>query len=228
MMPRPSVGEPTMPGRIVDELGTEWEPTVDGEVTIWRSYHSLWEPPEVFREPDGAPTPTIIAEVTGERIRSILIRWNEDTARLWWVEVPETSADPPAVNLVAYDTSDLAPGTIIDDAAFVSLPVTASMQVGAYRWWPSTGEVHQMYVAPERRRHGVAIGLGACAWAYAWLRGWPAQFTGGYRTDLGEALLEATEPWWSGRMGPRTHISPPMTPPERAEGLERRLLYPDR
>jgi GNAT superfamily N-acetyltransferase len=121
----------------------------------------------------------------------------------------------------------LAPGTVIDDHAFTSLPVRASMQAGAYRWWPSTGEVHQMYVAPEGRRQGVGIALGTFAWTYAWLRGWPAQFTGGYRTDLGEALLEVAKPWWSGRMGPRSHISPPMTPPERAQGLDRSLLEPD-
>jgi hypothetical protein len=207
-----------VPGRLVDEVGTEWEASVDGNSVCWRSYHPLWEPPEFFREPGGATPPGVIAEVVDDRVRSIVIRWNERTAKLWWVEVPETSADPPALNIVAYDAPVLAPGTIIDDSAFTSLPVQASMQVGAFRWWPSTGEVHQMYVAPGRRRQGVAIAIGMFTWVYGWLREWPAQYTGGYRTDLGEALLEGVKPYWSERMGPRTHISPPMTPPEQPEG----------
>jgi GNAT superfamily N-acetyltransferase len=214
-MPRPSVGEPSVAGRLVDEIGAEWEASVDGSRVRWRGFTPLWEPPEAFREPDGAPTPMVIAEVVDDRVRSIVVRWNEHTANLWWVEVPETSADPPALNIVAYDAPVLAPGSVIDDVAFTSLPVRADMQAGAYRWWPSTGEVHQMYVAPEGRRQGVGIALGTFAWTYAWLRDWPAQFTGGYRTDQGEAFLETTKPWWSGRMGPRTHISPPMTPMER-------------
>jgi GNAT superfamily N-acetyltransferase len=215
-MPRPSVGEPSVPGRLVDEIGAEWDRSVDGDVVTWRGYTPLWEPPEIFREPDGAPTPMVIAEVVDERVRSIVIRWNERTAKLWWVEVPETSADPPALNIVAYDAPLVAAGRVIDDPAFIALPVSASEQVGAYRWWPSTGEVHQMYVAPGSRRHGVAIALGTFAWTYAWLRDWPAQFTGGYRTDLGEELLETTKPYWHGRMGSRTHISPPMTPTDDA------------
>jgi GNAT superfamily N-acetyltransferase len=212
-MPRPSAGEPSVPGRLVDEIGSEWESTVEGDSVHWRGYSELWEPPEVFLESGDGPPPAVIAEVVGDRVRSIVVRWTERTAKLWWVEVPETSADPPALNIVAYDAPVLAPGSVIDDAGFTSLPVRASMQAGAYRWWPSTGEVHQMYVAPDGRRQGVGIALGTFAWTYAWLRGWPAQFTGGYRTDLGEALLETTKPWWSGRTGPRSHISPPMTPP---------------
>lgn len=226
-MPRPSAGKPSVPGRVVDELGSEWEPTVDGEVEKWRAYNQLWEPPAAFREPDGSPTPAVVAELVADRVRSIVVRWNERTATLWWVEVPETATEPPAMNIVAYDAPVLPAGTVIDDAAFSSLRVQASDQVGAYRWWPSTGEVHQMYVAPEGRRQGVGIALGMFAWSYAWLRGWPAQFTGGYRTELGEAFLDAADPWWSGRRGERTHISPPMTPRERAAGLDPRLLRPD-
>lgn len=214
-MPRPSVGDPSVPGRLVDEIGLEWEREDDGTTVRWRIYSELWEPPEALREPTGAPIPAVLAEVAEGRVRSVIIRWNERTAKLWWVEVPETAADPPALNIVAYDAPALAPGTVIDDAAFISLPVQAADQAAAYRWWPSTGEVHQMYVAPEARRQGVGIAIGAFAWVYAWLRDWPAQYTGGYRTDLGEALIEATEPWWSGRAGDRTHISPPMTPGDR-------------
>jgi hypothetical protein len=90
------------------EIGAEWERSVDGDVVRWRGFTPLWEPPEVFREPEGAPTPMVIAEVAEDRVRSIVIRWNELTAKLWWVEVPETSADPPALNIVAYDDSVLA------------------------------------------------------------------------------------------------------------------------
>jgi GNAT superfamily N-acetyltransferase len=214
-MPRPSTGDPSVPGRLVDEIGVEWASSVEGEVVRWTAHSTLWTPPAAFQDPGGDADPAgVVAEVVGEKIRSILVRWNERTAKLWWVEVPETSADPPAMNIVAYDDPALAPGAVIDDAAFVSLPVQASQQVGAYRWWPSTGEVHQMYVSPDGRREGIGIGLGTFAWSYAWLRGWPAQFTGGYRTDEGEGFLEVTKPWWSGQMGPRTHISPPMTPRE--------------
>lgn len=226
-MPRPTVGEPSTPDRWVDEIGLEWEREHQGSCVHWRVYSALWDPPEVFRDPNASAIPAALAEVVEDRVRSVVIRWNERSAQLWWVEVPETAADPPALNIVAYDAPVLAPGTVIDDAAFISLPVQASDQAAAYRWWPSTGEVHQMYVAPEGRRQGVGIAIGAFAWMYAWLRGWPAQYTGGYRTDLGEALIEATEPWWSGRVGDRTHTSPPMTPAERAAGLDLRLLRPD-
>jgi hypothetical protein len=210
-MPRPSAGEPSVAGRLIDEIGTEWECKVDGAIVQWRT-HSDWEPPEVFRDPSGAPVSAVIAEVVGDRITSILIRWNERTAKLWWVEVVETSTDPPAMNLVAYDAPGVAPGSIINNAAFRSLPVRSDQQVGAYRWWPSTGEVHQMYVAPGGRHEGVGIALGTVAWTYAWLKGWPAQFTAGYRTDEGEKFLQATKTWWSSRIKPRTHIVPPMTP----------------
>lgn len=212
-MPRPSVGEPSVPGRLVDEIGVEWERSTDGGVVRWRAYSELWTPPDAFVEPDGSAPAGVIAELVDDRIRSVVVRWNERTAKLWWVEVPETAADPPAMNIVAYDSPVLDPGSVIDDAGFIPLPVMASEQVGAYRWWPSTGEVHQMYVAPAGRRQGVGIALGTFAWTYAWIKGWPAQFTGGTRTDEGEGFLEVTQPWWSGRMGPRTHVSPPMTPP---------------
>jgi GNAT superfamily N-acetyltransferase len=215
-MTRPSVGEPAVPGCLVDEIGAEWERTVDGDITRWSGYTPLWDPPESMRDPDGGRTATVVAELVDEQVRSILVRWNERTAKLWWVEVPETAATPPALNFVAYDVPVMTAGSIIDEAAFSSLGVTGQQQVGAYRWWPSTGEVHQMYVAPAERRHGIGIALGIVAWTYAWLRGWPPQFTGSYRTEQGEAFLETAKPWWAGRTNPLTHVAPPMTPGERS------------
>jgi GNAT superfamily N-acetyltransferase len=220
-MPRPSVGEPSVPGRLTDEVGTEWESSVEGDAVRWRSYYALWDPPEALRDPAGGPAHTGESVVVGDRVQSILVRWSERAAQMWWVLHPETSADPPAMNVMAFDAPGVVPGTVMDNATFRSLPVRSDAQLGAYRWWPSTGEVHQMYVAPGERREGVGMALGVFAWTYAWLLGWPAQFTGGYRTDDGEAYLEANKVHWGSRTRERTHIVPPMTPADQESGDQR-------
>lgn len=129
---------------------------------------------------------------------------------LWYVEVPETSAQPPAMVLVAYSTPDLADGTVVDNAGFATMPVSSEAQVGAIRWWPANGQIHQIYVGPEHRRKGIGRKLFAAAGGYVAARGWPRLWVSGERTDLGEAALGHAPGYFAGRVTPRHTHSPPM------------------
>jgi GNAT superfamily N-acetyltransferase len=146
---------------------------------------------------------------------------------LWYVEKPETADRPPAMVLVAFATTDLPEGAVVDHATFTAMPVASNQQVGAIRWWPSSGLVHQIYVVPARRRQGIGTKLIAAAGAYRAARGWTPMWGNGERTDLGEVHTAALPSPFQDRLTPRTQVMPPMTPPEEAVGLERRLLEPD-
>jgi GNAT superfamily N-acetyltransferase len=146
---------------------------------------------------------------------------------LWYVEKPETAERPPAMILVAFSTDDLPEGTVVDDARFAAMPITSNQQVGAVRWWPSSGLVHQVYVVPAHRRKGIGTKLLAAAGAYRAARGWSPIWGGGDRTDLGEVHTAALPTPFRERLTPRTRVMAPMTPPEEAAGLDRRLLEPD-
>jgi GNAT superfamily N-acetyltransferase len=164
---------------------------------------------------------------TGTRVYSLLIRRGTVGPTLWWVEHPETSADPPAMTLMAFRAALVPAGTVIDQSRFRQLPLDSSDQLGAVRWWPSSGQIHQIYVAPEQRRQRIGTCLLAAAGAYVRVRDWPALWASGQRTDLGDALVTRGHPAIGARAEPRTHHLPPMTPRERAAGLPARLLEPD-
>lgn len=147
-------------------------------------------------------------------------------ASLWYVEIPEAHAEPAAVNLVAFDTADIAPGAVIDNDTFQPLEVRSDQQVGAIRWWPGTGQIHQVYVDPRRRREGIGTALIYAASAHLKASGSDRKiWAGGYRTDLGEALAHGlVHPQ---RVEPRVAVAPAMTPAEQAEGVPARNLRPD-
>jgi GNAT superfamily N-acetyltransferase len=63
--------------------------------------------------------------------------------------------------------------------------------VGALRWWPGSGLVHQIYVRPDHRRRGVAHKLVRAAFGLQAARGLPALHGDGRRTELGERWREA-------------------------------------
>jgi GNAT superfamily N-acetyltransferase len=125
--------------------------------------------------------------------------------------VPETTANPPAMVLIAYSTSDLADGTVVDNPTFTAMPVRSDAQVAAIRWWPANGQIHQLYVSPERRRNGIGRKLAAAAGGYVAARGWHRLWVSGERTDLGEAMLaRATPDYFAHRVTQRHTHSPPM------------------
>jgi GNAT superfamily N-acetyltransferase len=149
-----------------------------------------------------------------------------DAPVMWFVHQSEDAADPPAVTLVAFAGGQLPAGTVTGAIGFQATGADPADQVGAIRWWPATGQVHQIYVQPlwRRRRVGtallhaasaqqVALGTGARLWA------------GGERTDLGESFAAGLP--YDHRVAPRSRRVAAMTPPDRAEGVPDRLLVPD-
>jgi GNAT superfamily N-acetyltransferase len=129
---------------------------------------------------------------------------------LWFVEVVESTARPPATNLVAFTGGDVAPGTLLDSVDATRTGVSSQDQLGAVRWYPATGEIDQIYVAPQWRRHSVATALLVLASTLSVARDWPRFWSDGQRTLLGEKLRNGLE--WGHRAADLTHIAPPMTP----------------
>lgn len=132
---------------------------------------------------------------------------------LWFAELRESTARPPAVNLLAFTGHGTAEGRLLDAAALADVEVVSSDQLAAVRWYPATGEVDQIYVAPDRRREGIGSALVLAAATLSRARGWARFWGDGQRTDLGERWRSA-QPWHE-RAAPLTHVAPPMTPGER-------------
>ena len=127
---------------------------------------------------------------------------------LWYVELRETTAAPPATSLVAFTGHDVEVGSVRDDLDGTS--ATSADQVGAVRWYPATGEVDQIYVQPQWRRRGIGNVLLVSAAALSYARGWPRFWGDGQRTALGEQFRNGSP--WRGLAADLTHVSPPMTP----------------
>ena len=146
---------------------------------------------------------------------------------LWFVRQPQPEADPPAMVLVAFASGDVAAGRVVGLEEFGRLPVSVRDQVGAIRWWPAAGVVHQVYVQPELRRRGIGRVLVQAAGGYGVARRWPPLRIDGTRTDLGEAVLRHAPEEFLVRVRPRTGVAAPMTPQDRTEGVPARNLLPD-
>lgn len=131
---------------------------------------------------------------------------------LWLGEIRESSARPPATNLVAFSGFGVGAGSLLDEAALAQRPVASADQLGAVRWYPATGEIDQIYVAPSARRRGIATMLLVSAATLSVARSWPRLWTDGQRTVMGEQLRESRA--WRGRAAELTHVAPPMTPGE--------------
>lgn len=133
---------------------------------------------------------------------------------VWFAEVRESTARPPAVNLVVFTGAAQQPGTLLDAArlrALAALPSSPLDQLAALRWWPGTGEVDQVYVQPQWRRHSVGTLLVLAGSTLAQARGWARLWGDGQRTELGEQWRNAAA--WRHRTDELTHEAPPMTPP---------------
>lgn len=134
----------------------------------------------------------------------------ERTGPLWFVHVPEPHERRPATNLVAFGGGDVEPGTVVQRHVPRGAGVTSSDQLGAVRWWPGTGEVDQVYVAPARRRTGLSTVLLAAAGTVATASGSVPLWGDGQRTALGERMKQASA--WSHRFAELEHLAAPMTP----------------
>jgi GNAT superfamily N-acetyltransferase len=131
---------------------------------------------------------------------------------MWFGEVRESAAAPPAVSLVAFTGGGQRPHTLMDAAALRALPVRTEDQLGAVRWYPATGEIDQIYVQPAWRRRNIATALLSAAGSLSVARDWPRVWADGQRTLLGEQLRNASP--WKHRGAALTHVAPPMTPGE--------------
>jgi GNAT superfamily N-acetyltransferase len=183
------------------------------------------------RHPDGAVVeldPQTFAEQAGHDVACVVDFGDEDlvtglhvadrlVARcppLWFHEVRETAFAPVAVNLVVFTGNGQASGALLDASALESVPVGSGDQLAALRWYPGSGEVDQVYVQPQWRRHGLAGVLLIAAGALSVARGWNRLWGDGQRTELGEALRNNSP--WRGRAADLTHLAPPMTPGEQS------------
>lgn len=129
---------------------------------------------------------------------------------LWFAELPDADAAPPAVVLIAFSGHDVPAGSLLAGAPLEAAGVVSSDQLGAVRWYPATGEVDQIYVAPNWRRRSIGSALIAAGATLSVARGWPRLWGDGQRTALGDRWRSASP--WAHRAAPLTHLAPPMTP----------------
>lgn len=129
---------------------------------------------------------------------------------IWFAELRQSAARPPAVNLLAFTGHDQPAGTLVEESDLSNLPVRSSDQLAALRWYPASGEVDQIYVQPAWRRRGLASAMIAAGATLSVARDWPRLWGDGQRTQLGEELRNASS--WRHRAADLTHVVPPMTP----------------
>lgn len=146
-------------------------------------------------------------EVTG---LSVMALGAPKAPPLWFVELAEPAATPPAISLVAFSGHGVDPGRLLDLTALSDVAVRTEDQLGATRWYPATGEVDQVYVQPARRRQSIGTALMVAAGTLTVVRGGPRIWGDGQRTAMGDRWRNAS-PWasWGAEL---THLAPPMTP----------------
>ncbi|MGI8678125.1 MAG: GNAT family N-acetyltransferase [Jatrophihabitans sp.] len=135
---------------------------------------------------------------------------------LWFVEFHEPGFTPPpvvsalAVHLIAFTGHDQLTGAVLDDAALRVADIAYHDQLAAIRWYPATGEVHQIYVQPAWRRRGVGNALIYATAVLSAARRWARLWGSGVRTEIGEEFRNAST--WGYRAAALTEVAPPMTP----------------
>lgn len=131
---------------------------------------------------------------------------------LWFVEADASTPDRSLHSLVAFGTGHHTDGTVIPNAAFFTLPVRSDQQVAALRWDTMTGEIDQIYVAPDVRDRGVAKKMIIVGGAYHAHRGWEGKiYVGGRRSDTVEEMLVGRSPLRVTSRTERTVIIDPLT-----------------
>ncbi len=129
---------------------------------------------------------------------------------LWYVELPEPSAAPPATTLVAFSDDRYPEGTLLTAARARAAGISGAHQVAALRWWPGAGLVHQVFVGPAHRRRGVGQKLVRAAFGLQAARGLPDLHGDGRRTDLGEQWRSGLPDGVARRMQEWSQRLPPM------------------
>jgi GNAT superfamily N-acetyltransferase len=133
-----------------------------------------------------------------------------DAPLLWYVELPEADAEPPATTLLAFSDDRYPEGTLLSAAEARAGGIGGAEQVAAIRWWPRSGLVHQLFVGPAHRRRGVAGKLGYVAFGLQAVRGLPELHGDGRRTRLGEQFRQGLPEYAAARMAPWSSELPPM------------------
>jgi len=130
---------------------------------------------------------------------------------LWFAELSKPDATPPSEHLVAFSGHGIEPGRLVNREQLREISVKSADQVGALQWYPVTGEIVQVYVAPDWRRHHISIGVIMAGGALHLARGnTPRLWGDGQRTALGDRMVKGAQ--WTHRVDPLTNLSPPMTP----------------
>lgn len=131
---------------------------------------------------------------------------------MWFVSIDSSrEASPDCQVLVGFATDHLADGMIINEMEFVTMPVFNEQQVGAISWSRATGEVDQIYVAPDMRRSEVGRRLTHAASAFHQTHGWPGVIHASRRrTELGQMFMLGKG--YVSRQTPHTELAPPMDP----------------
>jgi GNAT superfamily N-acetyltransferase len=158
---------------------------------------------------DAICTATLSDEGTVVRL-DVAPRFAPKAPPVWFGELREPSAQPPAVVLLAFTGAGVEAGELLDETGLSNVPVEAQDQLGALRWYPATGETDQLYVQPRWRRRNVASALLAAGELVSVARGWPRFWADGQRTELGEKARNARS--WQRRTADLTHLHPPTTP----------------
>jgi GNAT superfamily N-acetyltransferase len=118
---------------------------------------------------------------------------------LSWAERSDNDAHPPATVLEAIDATGARPDVL--QASGRTDPI------GWVRWYPMTGLIDDIWVAPQLRRHGIATALLYAADVLSAARDWRRLWADGQRSDLGDRLREGGV--WRTRAADRTHVTPP-------------------
>lgn len=120
-------------------------------------------------------------------------------APMYWVELSDNDARPPAVVLQAHDAAGEPAGRLTTEAPLPPL--------GWVRWYPMTGLLEDIWVQPDRRRTGVATALLYAADTLSAARAWQRLWADGQRTDLADRLRD--QDTWRDRAADRTHTAQP-------------------
>jgi hypothetical protein len=150
-------------------------------------------------------------DASGRLVGRAMAGQEGDSPDMWFVLMDVSRRYGDGMRAVSgFDTTHLSDGTIVTESDFVLMDVTAEQQIGAIVWSARTGEIAEIYVAPQMRRRDVGRRMtNAATWVHQ-SHGWPGVIRGsGRRTELGQL--------WAAnkivtRVPAQTELAPPMDP----------------